>query len=83
MRQYIPLVFLLALLLAFSYEHMTGSIVVETDPCRLVKCGVRLFGFIKVRAEQIDTTFDGKMAVCHCPQDPPALVYYIAFERER
>lgn len=62
------------------YDSFTGNVVIEKDPCRLIECN-RFYGFWQLRAEQVGITPEG-MAICHCPYDPPELVYMISHYRK-
>lgn len=82
MKAIIALFFFLAIvLLAYVDNTITGSITAGDNPCRIVSCNVRLFGFIKEEPELIGITPDG-MAVCHCPQESMDYLFYVALQRK-
>ena len=81
MRAAIALLFFLSILLiAYANDTMTGSVVANDNPCRIVHCNVRLFGFLTTDPEWIATTPDG-LAVCHCPQESMDYLFYVSITR--
>jgi hypothetical protein len=76
----ILLIFLITALIVLISDRMTGA-VVEENPCRLIKCRVRLFGFLGVEAKQVGITPQG-MAICHCPHEPPDVLYAVSHYRK-
>lgn len=62
-------------------DTMTGAAVQEDDPCGIVDCRVRMFGFWQTKAERVGTTPDG-LAVCHCPHEPEYVNYYVSTHRK-
>lgn len=84
MKQYIAAiaaVTIISILATISVNEITGNIVTEENPCRIVDCNVRVFGFWETKAEQIGTTPDG-LAICHCPHEPIDRLYYISYTRK-
>ncbi len=77
MKTYLLLFFILILLGIIT----ANSIVVEENPCRLINCRVRIFGFWQMEAEQLGTTPDG-LAICHCPHEPEDILYYVSTYRK-
>jgi len=70
-------VFIASVLSIIVVNNITGSLVYKENPCYIVNCTVRLFGFIKTEAEYVRDDEDG-LAMCHCPQDPQDDIYRIS-----
>jgi hypothetical protein len=60
-----------------SVDQITGNYVYKENPCHLIDCNVRIFGFQKLPAEFIGDDEDG-LAMCHCPQESPDQIYRIS-----
>jgi len=84
MNLYLLLILLITSIAVFTFvtvNTITGGIITEENPCKIVDCHVRIFGFWNMEADWIDTTPEG-LAVCHCPHEPLDRLYYISTYRK-
>ncbi len=82
MKIYLGILILAAIVsLVFLTSQITGNIVYEKDPCRIIDCYTPIFGYWQTKAELINITKDG-YAICHCPHERPEVLYYISVVRK-
>lgn len=62
-------------------DTMTGKVVYEENPCKMIQCVVPVFGFWETRAVQIGVTPDN-YAVCKCPHEPADQLYFVSMYRK-